>query len=360
MKIARLGKTPADYHRLGIQKEIAPFEDGHRTRGKFGEYEWWYNDVKMDDGSSLVIIFFSQPVTAGSPSYAPSVSFSLTRPGQETLTDAVTSKDFSFSREGCDVRIGNCTFKGDLHTYELHYQSDAVTCDLTLTGKARPWRPHAGYITFGEKDYFAWLPSVPEGEARGSITLGGETIAVSGTGYHDHNWGNKGMFWLMHHWYWGRARIGEYQVISSYITARKRYGYEHFPIFLLNKNGERLADNGDCVTYTQQDVAFDPITQKTYHKTLIYDYNDGAQHYRITYRAEDIIETFTVAQAKTNAAAAASPLLLWLVKLARLQPSYIRMTGTVTLEKWEDGIVVETVSAPAIWEQMHFGLDEDV
>ena len=60
------------------------------------------------------------------------------------------------------------------------------------------------------------------------------------------------MFWVMHHWYWGRAKIGDYQVISSYITAHKPYGYEHFPIFLLlgvapQSVGKSLLTLGDCV-----------------------------------------------------------------------------------------------------------------
>ena len=76
-KVARLASLPMDYQRLGLKKEVALWEDGHRTSGKFGEYEWWYFDGKMDDGSSLVIVYYTQPVTAIAPSYSPSVTFSL-------------------------------------------------------------------------------------------------------------------------------------------------------------------------------------------------------------------------------------------------------------------------------------------
>ena len=41
-KVARLASQPEDYQKLGIQKEVSLHEDGHRTNGKFGEYEWWY------------------------------------------------------------------------------------------------------------------------------------------------------------------------------------------------------------------------------------------------------------------------------------------------------------------------------
>lgn len=80
----------------------------------------------------------------------------------------------------------------------------------------------------------------------------------------------------------------------------------------------------------------------------------------IIYSAEKIIETFVVADSKTSVQAKSNPVLNWIVKQAKLAPSYIRMVGTVTLEKYENDIVVETVTSPGLWEQMYFGLDEDV
>ena len=91
-----------------------------------------------------------------------------------------------------------------------------------------------------------------------------------------------------------------------------------------------------------------------------YDYDDGTQHYRVTYSAEKIIETFVVADSKTSVQAKSNPVLNWIVKTAGLAPSYIRMVGTVTLERFEGNVVAEHIEAPGLWEQMYFGLDEDV
>ena len=102
------------------------------------------------------------------------------------------------------------------------------------------------------------------------------------------------------------------------------------------------------------------VTEKHYHKKLVYDYNDGVQHYKVTYSAEKIIETFVVADSKTSVQAKSNPVLNWIVKQAKLAPSYIRMVGAVTLEKYENDSVVECINAPGLWEQMYFGLDEDV
>lgn len=361
-KIARLGAEPFDYSRLGLTEgKIEQWEDGLRTSGKFGEYEWWYFDAKLEGGYSLVIIFYSQPVTAATLGYAPCVSFSLTGGGYEIMEEvSVPVKNCNFSRECCDVCIGKNKFKGDLRDYKIHFENDHIKCDVDLLGLASSYRHKTGQIFFGEKKYFAWLPSVPEGKVTADITIDGKQMTLSGSGYHDHNWGNMGMFWLMHHWYWGRAKVGEYQVISSYITANKKHGYEHFPIFVIYKNGEQLGCDIDSITYEQRDEEFDPITKKHYHKTLVYDYNDGNHHFRITYSAKDIIETFVVDQGYGSARAKASKLMIFGVKALGLAPSYIRMVGDITLERFEGDELVESITENGIWEQMYFGLDEDV
>ena len=361
-KIARLAQTPKDYAKLElVPNRITQKEDGLHTSGRFGEYEWWYFDAKLEGGYSLVIIFYSQPVTAATLGFSPCVSFSLTGGGHEILEEvSAPIKDAFFSKDGCDVRVGKCHIKGNLQDYTIHFENNRIQCDVTLNSSAESYRHKTGRILFGEKKYFAWLPAVPEGRVTTDLTVDGKPLSLTGSGYHDHNWGNIGMFWLMHHWYWGRAKVGDYQVISSYITAKKQYGYEHFPIFVIYQNGKRLGCEIDAITYEQKDEAFDEITKKHYHKTLVYDYNDGTYHFRVTYRAKEIIETFVVDQGYGSARAKASKALIWFVKKMKLAPSYIRMVGDITLERFEGDTLTETLTKNGIWEQMYFGLDEDV
>lgn len=48
------------------------------------------------------------------------------------------------------------------------------------------------------------------------------------------------------------------------------------------------------------------------------------------------------------------------LKLAGLDPTYTRVIGTVTLERFEDDAIVEQIQAPGLWEQMYFGTNQDV
>lgn len=352
---AALAAKDEDYKKLGLTPGApALWEDGLRTGGKKGSYEWWYFDSKLDDGSSLVIVFFTGPMTGkNTDGFEPHASIELTRPDGRTYNAGiqVPYHDGCFSKEGCDVRLGACYFRGDLHCYEIYYKDEQMEAKVTLEGNVPAWRPHTGHIFFGEENFFAWMPAVPEGKVEVSITQNAVTEKHTGTGYHDHNWGNVPMMKLMHHWYWGRAKIGDYQVISSYIYGSKKYGYAEFPVFMLAKNGQILADRPEkYLTYTQTDPYYDEKTHKHVYGALVYDYCDGKEHYRVTYQHEgDLARNSMMAKMPRYKRAAA--------RLMGLDPSYNRLTGTATLERFEGDTVVETVKAPAIWELMYFGTD---
>ena len=61
-----------EYDLLGIEKgSPKPWEDGLRTNGAKGTYEWWYFDSKLNDGSSLVVVFFTKHIASLDNNYVP-------------------------------------------------------------------------------------------------------------------------------------------------------------------------------------------------------------------------------------------------------------------------------------------------
>src|SRR5216683_2886085 len=126
-------------------------------------------------------------------------------------------------------RIGTNRFVGDLKRYHITATIEEISVDIELTGDVPAWRPKSGHSYFGvegREKLFAWLPAVPHGLANVRYSIGKEEYRASGSGYHDHNWGDVPMQTLMHNWYWARASVGPYTVIASYITATAAYGYE--------------------------------------------------------------------------------------------------------------------------------------
>lgn len=356
----RMADSPADYQRRGIVKgEIAPWEDGFRSRpGGPGTFEWWYFDSVLDDGSTLVINFMAKDFRVGkgvNQPPAPVVTIELDRPDGTHVerTSPTHPGDYDFAADRCDVRIGRNRFSGDLHTYRIHAEIDGIVADVTLTGQVPSWRPKSGHITFGDEQqkYFAWLPSVPQGRVEATLTVDGTTETRTGTGYHDHNWGDAEMARLMHHWYWARAEAGDYTVIASYITAAKKYGSAEIPIFMLAKNGKIVADRDHLVRFTKSDERPDPVTGKPVANILVYDYDataQGGERFRVTFRREN-----TIVQDRMIESLKGPKLIL--AKLAGFNGAYLRFTGQVIVERLTHGEDPDSVSAPALWELMYFG-----
>lgn len=352
----------AHYEKMGLTRDkVELWEDGARVGGGRGEYEWWYYDSHYPDGTVLVIFFYSKmPIAVDGP-IKPISSMELTLPDGRKFSEEVyaTIKESHYATDRCDVKIGDCHCQGDLKHYEVVFRGKTMSANLTLDGTVRAWRSQTGSIFFGdnEEHYFAWLPAIPEGTAVADITYdGGKELHLVGSGYHDHNWGNISMLKLMHHWYWGRAKVGDYKIISAWITAEKKYGYRDFDVFMLAKNGEIIGDNSNhTLVFKPEERYIDADTGKPVFNKVIYEYTtEGGELYRITYDRHGDIN-------KTRFTDVLPFPLGFLAKLVGFDGGYHRFEGTATVERLLGDTVVERVSEPAVWELMYFGkscLDE--
>jgi hypothetical protein len=225
--------APADYATLGIGQKIAIWEDGRRTPKSADTFEWWYFDGLLDDGT-VVVVWFGDNWFFGSHNRA--VTMELTPPGKPTRRVMRTFEEpGSFSSESADIKIGPHQFKGDLDTYSIHVDSaetGGVGCELTLRRRVASYRPATGYIEAG-RQFFAWLVPVPEGAVTGTLTADGVTWEVTGSGYHDHNWGNISPAKLFDSWWWGRGRSGEHTIIASEIHGKSAVGSTNIPLFFI-------------------------------------------------------------------------------------------------------------------------------
>lgn len=352
---ARILNADIDYQRLGLKRHVVePWEDSCRINGEPGTYEWWYFDSHLNDGANLVLAIHSKDdMNPGVAHFAPYTTFEFNTPDGRSFSEQVNStpEEFTYTKDHCDIHAGKNYFVGDLNEYHIHFENDHITCDVTLKSTLPAWRPETGHWIFGdEKTYWAWLPAVPQGDVIADITIDGEEFHYTGNGYHDHNWSNVSMPDIFHDWYWGRAKIGDYTLVSAYITCEKKYGYVPTPVYMLVDPDGRLYDNADNLSFEVTDVNVDEATGKPFHNNICYDYKDTENgiRFRITYQRENTIVSRKLIE---QLPAKMRPL----IAATGFDGAYLRFTGNIVLEKYANNELVEKLSNPALWEMMYFG-----
>jgi hypothetical protein len=348
----RMADTPQDYQRLGIERgRVAPFEDGMRTTGEPGEYEWWYFDAHLDDGAKVVVNFATRPMIGEGTD--PNVRIDVTLPDGRSL-EQMASFDpaaCTAAKDRCDVRIGDNTFAGDLHTYRIKAAIENISVDITLVGQVPPWRPETGHMYYGEGDQrklFAWLPSVPQGAVTASYTVDGRERHATGIGYHDHNWGNAPMPELMHDWYWARGKVGDYTIVASHITTDEKYGYAPITIFLLAKDGRIVTDDVSKVVFSTAGVSTDTVTGKPVAEVTSYDFRAGDERYLATFTQKKTILQVRFLEIMDPEQRARA-------EQAGFDAAYLRFIGDLTLRHESAGTAATEQTEEAIWELMYFG-----
>lgn len=328
--------TPEGFETLGlIPGEIQQWEDGLRTDPSQTSFEWWYLDCGLEDGSKLIAEFHTKP-PMGSPRapLTPFVAFTLDRSdgSNETRTLMAEPGEFFASRESCDVRIGRNTFAADLHRCEVHLELDDLRADLVLAGTVPAWRPGTGHVLCGD-DHVAWLPSIPRGDVSGTLELAGEAIDVTGVGYHDHNWGTAALRKLVDHWYWGRARIGDYTALTLNFISHRDFGMRRHPALMIARGSEILIEGRDEVEFSADDIQPQAATGAPVANRLEYAVEEGGERYSVRFeRSRDV---FTADFGRAG--------------------SYHRFVGAATIEHLRQDRLVDSERDDALWELLYFG-----
>jgi hypothetical protein len=354
-----LAESEGDYNKLGIQRETAIWEDGMRTHGGEGTYEWWYFDAEYMDGTKVVVVFYTKNGFDVKGPACPTVQINITLPDGRSLTNFVSEKrdtPIRASKTQCDVTIANSSVSYSEGKYVLHFTDGSVDYRCTMTSIIPMWRPKTGHWLFGDQGekFFAWFVAQPSADLQAVLSIDGETRELTGNGYHDHNWGNIEMNRLMNHWYWCRANIGPYTVISCDIISEKEYDYTRLPVMMIAKEGVILDDKEENTIVERLDTEYHPVTKKFIDNKLTFIQNSDHQtSYRIEYKREHDL----VASSLLDNMGISAPKKL-AAKVMRLNPTYIRCIGTVTLTVEDNG--QQTVfEREGLWEQMFFGNNKD-
>ena len=219
-----------------------PDRDVSTPKPKPGSYEWWYFDAISDDNQySLVVIFYE-----GNPfsrryidaidrqlnnmaSDYPAISISVYKNGDPIFYsfEEVTRTDAQFSTTKPAGRVKKNSFEKlsdvtDGYKYLLHLEQtlpngDNLKGNLTFMSSGEDPFPASteGGAGNGVLNH-QWNLIQPSADVKGEFTVDGlqwQTIAFSGTGYHDHNTGMEPMKDSFVDWYWGRFHLSGYTLI---------------------------------------------------------------------------------------------------------------------------------------------------
>jgi hypothetical protein len=354
---AYMADSPEDFKELGINEtETEIWEDGMRTDGKEGTYEWWYVDAELNDGITVVAVFFTK------------YKFDLQGPAQPTATLTITYPDgtvifreisepagtvMKSSKEKADVNVGDSYLRYVDGDYELYFHDGTLEFNAMMKNTSPMWRPDTGYNFYGEnKDYMGWFVAQPSSDIQATLTMDGQSTELTGTGYHDHNWGNVAMSDVMNHWYWGRATLEGYTIIFSDVISEENTGYTRLPVGFIAKDGVILADDYKNITVSRDNTEIHPETGKFIDNNLIFTHKgeDGTN-----YTVEMIRETDIVVNSLLDSL---SPVKRTLAKMLGANPTYIRTLGEVILTIEKEG-EVEVIEQEGLWEQMFFGNNKE-
>jgi predicted secreted hydrolase len=191
------------------------------------------------------------------------------------------------------------------------------------------------------KHCFACLPAIPYGRVTGRLTYAGQTHSVTGSGYHDHNWGNIGLNRALDHWYWGRAHVEDYTLIFVEQIATKAYGAQRLPVFMLAKGDKILIGDGlplkmearDWVTHAEG---------RRYPREVDFNWQTEAGRVHLKLRSPEMLEAVNLLHIPA-----------WQRAILRLfvNPYYFRFNVNLELQV-ELGHLRETVNGSALYEIM--------
>ena len=295
-----LSSIDEDFKRYKIIKDRPEvWEDGQRLDNKdfkHGQYEWWYFDGHLDDGSMIVSAFIMQ--TDENNHVNPQITFNFAdKNNRIEKTIYFKSGEFESAKDHCDVKINNNYFRSKgLDEYEIYLDpahNEGWGYDLKIKRNVPSFRPGTGFWDAGG-EYFAWLCAVPSGSIEGTITKAGKNVNVKGNGYHDHNWGNVPMSKILSDWYWGRAEINGITVVTANVRFREEAGGKETPLVYITKGEKVLLNaNNEELSFLSGHKVQHPETGKSYNSDAMYIYEAGNDKAVIRLNGENKIVAYT-------------------------------------------------------------------
>jgi hypothetical protein len=201
---------------------LEPAEDGYHHQEGRDSFEWWYFDVKLDDGGWLVIVFHSALFNLGD--HIPTLDMRYYPPQAPPIIQFTRypQGDCSFSEHQCAVQMGTSRIETTEGEYHIQAEAGSLRVDLTLKPLLAPIKIGSGHLFAAPEcgHVFNWVIPLLKAQAEGELHVAGQCRRISGLGYHDHNWGNFYLPLAFQGWTWGRVWSEEDTLVFGDVVGR--------------------------------------------------------------------------------------------------------------------------------------------
>ncbi|MGV9408853.1 lipocalin-like domain-containing protein [Nocardia sp. NPDC003693] len=322
--------------RDGDLTTVTPQHNGLHPSDSRTAFEHWYFDAQLDSGH-VVVGFLIKRRPEDLPWARPWVELIVYTPDGQRRQAAkrYPAAATSFSAVGCDVRIGENTarteFTADgLPKHHVRLAEDGVAFDLVFENETPSWMPGKGETRFGGGETFGWVVGAPRARVHGTLEIDGTTIAVTGRGYADHNWGTGDMKRVIDRWHWGRLYTEDYSLLFANVLTQPRCGSHAIAPLMLARGSEVILSTGET-TLTEGPTRYDATAGRDYPEWIelrVPDHLDLRLTVDRVIHAHDLLDDVPVVRSRPL-----RPLLHRLVG----HPSYFRFQSSFELTIHRDG-----------------------
>jgi predicted secreted hydrolase len=235
-------------------QDITLIDDAFHGHGPRPFTEWWYFDAMFDNNYSAQMsirvvstlgkgfVFKRLDLYKGGTLVSHAMqSFHL--------SELLASSEIPFIQmDGSTLINGTYDNSTGAFVFDVSFSFPTCSTNLHFVGCTKGWKGQT-------KGGVWWAVVLPRADVTGTIMVDNETINVTGTGYHDHNWDLNGKAVLNFGWFWGKVNSMEYTVTWSAIMPSR---FTMQPVMVVNeKNAGYIAVPSATIWFSSQDTRFD-------------------------------------------------------------------------------------------------------
>jgi hypothetical protein len=206
--------------------------------------EWHYFNYHDDAGRSLYVsinaLAFQDDIAASGYSRGMVLFQFVDENGKRTrIVEVIPGREIAASTVSPDLSIGLNTVRWDGGVYRVSValpDSSRRPVSVNLDLEATPHQYAPPVTPMGSDRQFGYVVPVVRGHMTGTVRLDGKTIALDGTGYHDHNWGH----FRNAVWDWGIVHLGEITILyGRFANTAKELAHKPVLFALFDADGAR-------------------------------------------------------------------------------------------------------------------------